>query len=76
MDQAGDVKAGPKVFAAAYAFQQSAEQALEFVQSGMLAGVWRGDGKYFMHGFKKVGMLAARFQLTCWAGHQPGKIES
>jgi len=44
MDQAGDVMSTRKAFAAAYEFQQSAEQELEFVQSGMLAGVWRGEG--------------------------------
>jgi hypothetical protein len=34
----------------------------------MLAGVWRGEGKYFMHGFKKVDVFAARFQLTAGQG--------
>jgi len=41
--------ASRNAFAAACAFRQS-------------GGVWRGEGKYFMHGFKKVGMFAARFQ--------------
>jgi len=54
--------ASRNAFAAACAFRQSAERALEFVQPGMLGGVWRGEGKYFMHGFKKVGMFTARFQ--------------
>ena len=58
----GGVMASRNAFAAACAFRQSAERALEFVQPGMLVGVWRGEGKYFMHGFKKVGMFAARFQ--------------
>ena len=62
MGQAGAVMAGRKAFAAAYAFQQSAEHALEFIQPEMLVGMWRGESKYFMHGFKKVGMFAARFQ--------------
>jgi hypothetical protein len=60
--------AGRKAFAAACAFRSSAEHALEFVQPGMFGGsvAWRGQvlmsGFKKVHGFKKVGMFAARLQ--------------
>ncbi len=72
-DKAGGVMAGRKVFALP---AHSGNQPNEFVRPGMLEGAWRGEGKYFMHVFKKRHVRRA-FPMDIPAGAPVGgKIES